>query len=296
MRPTGGGPVMSWSPEPPARHSFQRVAEHLAAIHRCHYVSTVGFSRSQLDGPQDYSHRLETDADDVRRLIEHLSDEPATVFGSSSGGIIGLKVLTRHPSVVRTLVSYEPAAVRLLTDGQKWMDFFFGVYDLYRQSGIEPALEKFREKAFAESDRQTMAGAPKNEYTLANATYWFEHELRQYPAVDLDLNALKAHADRIVLMAGRESRGYPCYEVNAQLGKKLGRELIELPGGHIGFLTQPAEFTRETVHALCADRARTEGVMSTARCPTIRFPVLNPASRFSIFKESPVEASRSDKG
>jgi hypothetical protein len=115
---------------------------------------------------------------------------------------------------------------------------------------MEPALKKFREQAFAEPDRQNMAGAPKNEYTLSNATYWFEHELRQYPAVDLDLNALKAHADRIVLMAGRESRGYPCYEVNAQLGKKLGRELIELPGGHIGFLTQPAAFAREFLRAL----------------------------------------------
>jgi hypothetical protein len=35
-----------------------------------------------------------------------------------------------------------------------------------------------------------------------------------------------------------------------ELGKKLGRDLIELPGGHIGFLTQPAAFARETVHAL----------------------------------------------
>src|SRR3546814_13587105 len=71
------------------------------------------------------------------------------------------------------------------------------------------------------------------KYILGNATYWFEHELRQYPAVDLDLDALKVHADRIVLMAGRESRGYPAHEVSVELANKLGRELIELPGGHI---------------------------------------------------------------
>ncbi|MGH3803284.1 MAG: alpha/beta fold hydrolase [Pseudonocardiaceae bacterium] len=53
-----------------------------------------GFSRSQLDGPRDYDHRLEIDADDIRRLIEHLSDEPATIFGSSSGGVVVLEVLT----------------------------------------------------------------------------------------------------------------------------------------------------------------------------------------------------------
>ena len=152
--------------------------------------------------------------------------------------------------MVRTLIPYEPAAVKLLPDGQKWVDFFFQVYDLYRRSGIEPALKKFREQAFAESDWHHMAAAPKNGYSLANATYWFEHELRQYPAVDLDLDALKAHADRIVLMAGRQSRGFPTYAVNVELGKKLGRELIELPGGHIGFITHPAEFARELVQAL----------------------------------------------
>ena len=161
-----------------------------------------------------------------------------------------MTVLTRHPSVVRTVVPHEPPCVRQLPDGQKWVDFFFGVYDLYLVSGMQPALEKFRERAFAESDRQVMTRAPKNEYSLANATYWFEHELRQYPAVDLDLDALKAHADRIVLMAGRESRGYPTYEVSVELGRKLGRDLIELPGGHIGHVTQPAEFAREFVQAL----------------------------------------------
>jgi pimeloyl-ACP methyl ester carboxylesterase len=230
--------------------SFRMVAEHLAAHYTVAIYDRRGFSRSRLDGPQDYHRRLETDADDVRRLIEHLSDEPAAIFGSSSGGIVALEVLARHPAVVRTLVPFEPPAVRQLPDGQKWIDFFFRVYQLYRESGMEPALRTFREQAFAESDRQVMGRAPKNEYTLANATYWFEHELRQYPAVDLDLDALKAHADRIVLMVGRESRGYPTYEVNVQLAKKLGRDLIELPGGHIGHVGQPAEFAREFVQAL----------------------------------------------
>ena len=97
------------------------------------------------------------------------------------------------------------------------MDFLFGVYDFYRQSGLEPALQKFRERTFPESDRQLMARAMdlKNGEIRANAIYWFERELRQYPAIDLALDALKAHADRILPAAGRESRGYPCYEVRS---------------------------------------------------------------------------------
>ena len=103
-----------------------------------------------------------------------MSDEPATVVGFSSGALVALTVLIHHPSVVRTLVPFEPPAVRQLPDGQKWVNFFFEIYNLYRQSGMQPALDKFRGQAFAESDRQAMARArdPKNsEYILANANY-----------------------------------------------------------------------------------------------------------------------------
>jgi acetyltransferase/esterase len=98
---------------------FQRVAKYLAARFTVATYDRRGLSRSQLDGPQDYVHRLETDADDVRRLIEHLSGEPATVFGASSGAIVALNVLTRHASVVRDLVPHEPPIMRLLVDGQQ---------------------------------------------------------------------------------------------------------------------------------------------------------------------------------
>ena len=81
---------------------FKRFTEHLAAHYTVVTYDRHGFSRSQLDGPQDYEHRLETDADDVRRLIEHLSDEPATVFGSSSGGVVVLEVLTQSETDIDT--------------------------------------------------------------------------------------------------------------------------------------------------------------------------------------------------
>src|SRR5262245_10494175 len=250
----GSGPVMLLVPGASgSADPFKRVAEHLAAHYTAVTYDRRGFSRSRLDGPQDDDRRLATDADDVRRLVEHVGGGPATVFAASSGGIVALAVLTHHPSAVRTLVPFDPPAVKLLPDGQRWLDFFSGLYDRYRRSGIEPALKEFRERAFAESDRQAMARAtdPRNrEAAVANAAYWFEHELRQYPAVDLDLDALSPHADRIVPTAGRESRGYPAYEAGAELAKRLGRDLVELPGGHLGCVTQPDEFARGLMRAL----------------------------------------------
>jgi pimeloyl-ACP methyl ester carboxylesterase len=244
----GSGPLLVMIPGANGvADGFRMVTEHLAAHHTVLLYDRRGFSRGSLTGPQDYQRRLETDADDVRRLIEHVSDEPATVFGASSGAIVALEVLTRHPAVVRTLVPFEPPAVRHLSDGRKWLDFFGEIYDLYRHSGIEPALNKFRAGAFAAADQRIMARAPRND---ANATYWFEHELRQYPPVELDLAALSAHADRIMLAGGRQSHGLPAYEVTVELGRKLGRDVTELPGGHVGFVAHPAEFARELMRAL----------------------------------------------
>lgn len=242
--------------------SFQAVMDHLAAHYTVVTYDRRGFSRSGLDGPQDYDRRLGTDVDDVRRLIEHVSGGPATVFGSSSGAIVALDLLARHPSLVVVLVPHEPPAMRLLADGQKWIDFFFEIYTLYRQSGPGPALAEFREHAFPESDRAAMAQASTGadpgmkEMMRANAGYWFEHELRQYPAVELDLEAIQEHAGRILPAAGQETRGYPTHEVTLELARRIGREPVELVGGHIGFVNRPAEFARDLLRALAPPRKK----------------------------------------
>jgi acetyltransferase/esterase len=244
----GDGPLLIMIPGASGvSDSFRMVAAHLAERYTVVLYDRRGFSRSRLDGPQDYAHRLPTDAHDVRRLIEHVTDEPATVFGASSGALVALEVLIRHPAVVNTLVAFEPPAVLQLSDGQAWVTFFHEIYDLYRRAGIEPAMAKFRQHTFPEIDRTVMARAPRND---ANASYWFEHELRQYPPVELDLDALARHADRIMLAVGREARGYPAHEATVALGRRLGRDVVELPGGHVGCIAQPAQFAVALIRAL----------------------------------------------
>jgi pimeloyl-ACP methyl ester carboxylesterase len=229
---------------------FRGLAADLARRYTVVTYDRRGFSRSVLDGPQDYDRRLETDAEDVRSLIEHTADGPAIVFGTSSGALVALALLAGNPSAVHVLVVHEPPTMRLLPEGGEWLRFFLECYETYRESGIDAALEKFRERTFSDSDRQAMARMPRNERTLANAAYWFEHELRQYPAFEPDIDLLRTYADRILLLAGRESRGHPTHEVNAEIARRLGRELIEVPGGHIGFATEAAEFAQEFVRAL----------------------------------------------
>jgi len=250
----GDGPVVVMVPGSNGTgEAFKGLAEHLAPHYRVVVYDRRGFSRSQLEGPQDYDHRLATDADDLRRLAEHVSGELSIILGVSSGAIIALEALARHPSAARVVVPYEPPAVRQLPDGQKWLDFFSELYDLYRRSGIPDALRMFAERCFAETDRQVLAQLRQrgdSKQMAANARYWFEHELRQYPPVDLDIDALRARARQIIPMAGRMSHGYPSYEVTAVLAKKLGRDLTEMPGGHLGSVAHPAEFAQELIPVL----------------------------------------------
>ncbi|WP_327582338.1 alpha/beta hydrolase [Nonomuraea sp. NBC_00507] len=243
----GRGPLMLLiTGAPGVADVYRAVTQQLAARYTVAIYDRRGFSRSLLEGPQDYDRRLETDADDAHRLIEHLDAGPAIVFGASSGATVALELLARHPSAVRTLIPHEPPAMRLLSDGDKWIGFFSEIYDLYRRSGSEAAMTMFRERTFASSDHQHMANAPRND---ANAAYWFEHELRQYPPAPIDVAALAAHADRITPAAGRESRGHPCYEATMELGRRLGRDVVELPGGHIGFLTDTSAFAAELIQS-----------------------------------------------
>ena len=76
-----------------------------------------GYSRSPADQPAPDTGLLTEDVADALALLDRYSPgEPALVFGSSSGAIIGLELLSRHPERVRLLVAHEPPLLGLLPD------------------------------------------------------------------------------------------------------------------------------------------------------------------------------------
>ena len=245
---------------------FRPLSGSLAERYQVVTYDRRGFSRSELNGPQDYDHR---DADDVRRLIEQWTDkrigangamdQPAIIFGNSSGATVALEVLIRYPERVHTVVAHEPPIVNLLPDAAKWIAFFDEVYGTYRQLGVGRAMHKFATETLGSEDTKVLArnmNLHKNEQNLANATYWMEHELRQYPRVALDLDALTAHAEQILLVGGHDSQDQMTFQPGKMLAQKLGLDIVNFPGGHLGFMSYPAEFANELMNAL-KDRART---------------------------------------
>jgi pimeloyl-ACP methyl ester carboxylesterase len=251
---SGSGPLLILIPGASGTgESFRPLAHHLISHYQVVTYDRRGFSRSSLDGPQDYDRRLATDADDVRRLLEHLTNQPATVFGSSSGALVALEVISRSPEQIQSVIAHEPPAVSLLPDAAEWLAFFDGVYDTYRKHGVPEAMHQFASRVLGNLDHQVLERAMRehaNEYTLSNAGYWIEHEVRQYPRAELDLMALTAHAEQIVLAGGSDSHDQMTYQPNMVLAQQLGCDIIDFPGGHLGFLSFPAEFAQALVNVL----------------------------------------------
>jgi hypothetical protein len=77
-----------------------------------------------------------------------------------------------------------------------------------------------------------------------------EHELRQYPRVEFDLSALAADTERIVLAGGRDSHDQVAYQPNKVLARQLGLNMVDFPGGHLGFVAHPAAFAKELLAVL----------------------------------------------
>ncbi len=80
---SGSGPLLILIPGARGDGAvFRPLAHHLSAQYQVVTYDRRDFSRSSLAGPADDDHRLATDADDVRRLIEHLTGQPATVLAT----------------------------------------------------------------------------------------------------------------------------------------------------------------------------------------------------------------------
>src|ERR1700733_12346283 len=83
---------------------FSGVADHLADRFTVVTYARRGFVQSPADGTMNAASRIATDAEDAAALIARHGDGPARVFGSSSGAIVALDLVTRHPELVCTFV------------------------------------------------------------------------------------------------------------------------------------------------------------------------------------------------
>src|SRR3954466_1733836 len=90
-------------------HAFDSIVRRLADQYTVVAYSRRGLSQSTLDDPEEVQ-QVGVHSDDAHRLLKKLGSdyEPAFVFGSSGGAVVGLDLVARYPGQIHTLIAHEP--------------------------------------------------------------------------------------------------------------------------------------------------------------------------------------------
>jgi pimeloyl-ACP methyl ester carboxylesterase len=205
-----------------------------------------GTLHSALNAPVE-NISLETYSDDAHRLLAELSTEPAYVFGTSAGALIGLDLVVRHPEQVHTLIAHEPPAYYLLSDEKSLLE---SLLDLYRRVGGMAAMSDFIAKLGVNyEDRESGAEIPQKskEEESAEAEALFKYALGATLGYRLDFEALAAAPARIVLAGGNigqqiRSGSYLCA---VAIKERLHTTFVTFPSHHMGYLAYPRTFAEQ---------------------------------------------------
>ncbi|HEX2909473.1 MAG TPA: alpha/beta hydrolase [Chloroflexia bacterium] len=207
-----------------------------------------GALNSPLDQPVE-AIPLQTHTDDASLLLTALTQEPAYIFGTSAGALIGLDLVSRYPQLVRKLLAHEPPAHYLL-EGDN--DNPEAVLETFKREGGLAALRQYAGVAGLNFERRE-AGVELPEVSpmgAANAEALFKYTFLAVRNYRLDFEALKRVANRIVLARGSAGSEGAGYRGALAIAQRLGTEAVEFPSNHNGYLTHPRAFATKLCEVL----------------------------------------------
>jgi pimeloyl-ACP methyl ester carboxylesterase len=259
---SGAGPVLLLLPGSGGDAAvFDPILEPLAQYFTVVTIDPRGYSRSVLDPGPAADIEVEVQSEDAHLLLEHLTaaGEHAYVFGGSGGAVVALDLLARHPERLRLVIAHEPPSFGVLPDAAEHKTLVDEVYELFETEGLAAAGARWLEGIgggvrMPDPAQLAPRAAAMIERLHANAPRNMRHELRTITSHIPDVAALEPVTDRLVLGAGRESRGKLPYRPAQTLAEQLSIPLTEFPGGHSGFTDAPDEFVQLMLELLLAAR------------------------------------------
>ena len=184
-------------------------------------------------------------ADDAAALLRALDLAPAVVVGHSGGASIACSLVARHPELIRHAVLYEPPLLAMLPDGQALAGLRAAAEQAMAVGGPRQAMEVFlRGNAGDEVADQWLESLDRTERDriLGNGAVFFPIELPAFAAFIPDQEGMRASGVPLTVVAGEQNRDTWMGAAAAQLAEGTGADLVELPGGHGGFVSHPREF------------------------------------------------------
>jgi pimeloyl-ACP methyl ester carboxylesterase len=245
----GTGPLLLMIGSPMDSTGFAGLARAMADDYTTVTYDPRGLGSSSREDTGDVTP--EQQAEDVSCLVSALGGGPVDVFGSSGGAVVGLALVTAHPGQVRTLVAHEPPVIGLLPDAAQVHAEIEDIYACYLADGPAKAMPRFMAHAGLglapgrEADAPRQAPPPEMVVRMRAFTdHFLGHLLRPTTDFEPDIEALRASPSRVVVAAGTTSRGTLPNRTAVALAERLGLPVVDFPGDHTGFVTQPAEFGR----------------------------------------------------
>jgi pimeloyl-ACP methyl ester carboxylesterase len=253
-----GPPVLILAGGDADADATDRLRDALAERHRVLTYDRRGLSRSRPD-PGAAVPNIVTHAQDAHLLLAALTDEPAYVFGTSIGGLIGLELLAQHPEQVKMLVVHEAPTAELLPDAarEELAARQQAMLDAFRAEGVAAAMRLSAELAGIDpEDREPDVAPPATTPAREeNMTVLLSRDVPAVIGYRLDVPALDVQAYKIVPGAGRSTGRTLLHQCAAALAEILERPLVEFPGGHTGWLLRPAAFAAQLIEIFAqADR------------------------------------------
>jgi len=230
-----------------------------------------GLSRSTPIQAERYD--IAAHADDAARLITALTDEPAFVFGSSIGALIGLELAAHHGVHVRTLIAHEPPVLRLLegVEQEEALRRHTEALETFQRDGTPAAMKLMVALAGIDiNDREPEIPAPTLAADPKVAAQRFA-DLKHFLACDVpavtryqpDVAALTAAGPKIIPAAGSSSSATMPYRCASAVAAVLGVRVAEFPGGHSAYILRPRGFAAK-LRELLIDRTFPEADPATS--------------------------------
>ena len=253
---TGAGPTLLIIPGGPQDAGvFAPLAAELAERFTVVSYDPRGNSRSRFDG-EPTALDVGQQADDAAALIAKVGG-PAYVFGTSGGAQIGLDLAARHPQLVKALVAHEPPTMMLMDDPEPMLAADRALHETYLTQGVDAAMAQFFSEAGLDGGDAPAEDAPAFDpadmppeaaetfmRVSGNFEYWLAQGMLPLSTYTPDVATLSSGAPKVVVAIGEQSTGQPIHAMSMALADALGQPPFSVPGDHMGFETQPAEFAR----------------------------------------------------
>ena len=234
-----GSPVLFISGATGDAGHFERVAKSLSDEFTIVTYDRRGYSRSSRPDHWDSTSPAEQ-SDDAAALIEALGIAPASVFGTSSGAIIALDLVLRHPDVLRGAILHEPPMISVVSNAGEAMAPIQEAVERGMQKGGPPqAMEEFL-RFVAGGEAFEKLDSSLRERLVGNGDTFFNFEFGAFEPYRPDEAALADVKVPVQLAVGQES--IPLFlEASRWLAEQLNVELKTLPDAHTPYFERPEE-------------------------------------------------------